>query len=555
MDAGRDSSDAPTLGALLRRRDLALRLESDPVPAALDRPIRWVHSSDLSDPTPFLSEGLALLTTGTQFLEAADGDPSDDRAFADYVRRLHARGVVALGFGTEVVRDGIPPALVAACREIGMPLFEVPYRTPFIAVARANAEAVAAQTYARRSWALAAQRAIALAALRPDGLGATLAELSRQLDTWVGLFDASGVLSREHPHHGLDPAVRDELHAEVGAVLRRGARAGSALRIGGMPFSLQTLGRGGHLRGVIAIAAGELDQEGRGVVTAVIAMAGLAFEQNQGLSRARGLLRAGLVQSLLTDDPALARRIARDLWGPLPTAPLTIAVTDAAASRMDALAESLELHADEHRGAFFFGRGDEGLVIVVPAREAPSGERTADAGPGGDESTLGDIAERFGLALGLSAPVGYDSFAEGVRQAQVALRSGGAGAGGARAGGARAGAGRAETPAGSLRRYRDIARGGVLAALATEEARVLARSALEPLVEHDESQGTALVETMRAWLDADGSHEASARALGVHRHTVRARIGLAERVLGRDLGTFAARAELWAALQAVGDRV
>ena len=56
-----------------------------------------------------------------------------------------------------------------------MPLFEVPYRTPFIAVARANAEAIAAQAYARRSWALAAQRAIALAALRPDGLGATVA--------------------------------------------------------------------------------------------------------------------------------------------------------------------------------------------------------------------------------------------------------------------------------------------------------------------------------------------------------------------------------------------
>ncbi|KAA9107683.1 PucR family transcriptional regulator [Microbacterium rhizomatis] len=522
MDA---SDDAPTLRALLRRRDLALRLEGEPkdlAPGALDRPVRWVHSSDLADPTPFLSEGLALLTTGTQFLGVSDTNHADDSAVEAYVRRLHARGVVALGFGTEVVREGIPQALIASCRAIGMPLFEVPYRTPFIAVARANAEAVAAQAYARRSWALAAQRAIALAALRPDGLGATLAELARQLDTWVGLFDASGVLTREHPAHGLDPAVRDELQAEVGAVLRRGARAGSALHIGDTPFSLQTLGRGGHLRGVIAIAAGELDQEGRGVVTAVIAMAGLAFEQNQGLSRARGMLRAGLVQSLLADDSTLARRISRDLWGPLPTAPVTIAVTEVVASRVDAIAELLELRADERRGALFFGRGTfenagEGFVVVVPST---------------DESVLVELAERFELALGLSAPAGYDGFAEGVRQAQVALRS--------------------STGAG-LRRYGDVARGGVLAALATDEARVLARSALAPLREHDAAHGTALIDTLRAWLDADGSHEASARALGVHRHTVRARIGLAERVLGRDLGTFAARAELWAALRALGD--
>ena len=196
-------------------------------PGALDRPVRWVHSSDLADPTPFLSEGLVLLTTGTQFLDAGE----DPEAFAAYVHRLAARGVVGLGFGTEVVRDGIPPALADACRDERMPLFEVPYRTPFIAVARANAEAIAAQAYARRSWALAAQRAIALAALRPDGLGATLAELSRQLDTWVGLFDAAGALSREHPARALGDGLLDELTGEVGAVLRRGARAGSSLRI------------------------------------------------------------------------------------------------------------------------------------------------------------------------------------------------------------------------------------------------------------------------------------------------------------------------------------
>jgi purine catabolism regulator len=35
----------------------------------------------------------------------------------------------------------------------------------------------------------------------------------------------------------------------------------------------------------------------------------------------------------------------------------------------------------------------------------------------------------------------------------------------------------------------------------------------------------------------------------VHRHTVRTRLALVERELGRDLGAFATRAELWAALR------
>jgi purine catabolism regulator len=57
------------------------------------------------------------------------------------------------------------------------------------------------------------------------------------------------------------------------------------------------------------------------------------------------------------------------------------------------------------------------------------------------------------------------------------------------------------------------------------------------------------VDAVRAWLENDARIDAAASALGVHRHTVRTRIALAERVLGTDLSAFPARAELWAALQ------
>ncbi len=504
--------EAPSLRSLLRRPDLGLRLESDEAEledGALDRPIRWIHSTDLADPTPFLSDGLTLLTTGTQFA----GSNDEPAVYADYVRRLAARGVLGLGFGTEVVRDGIPPALAEACRTARLPLFEVPYRTPFIAVARAGAEALAAQAYARRTWSLAAQRAISLAALRPDGLGATIAELARQFDAWVGLFDASGTLTREHPADALAAEARAAVSADVGVLLRRGVRAGSAVQAGDDRFTLQTLGHGGHLRGILAIAASDLDQEARGVLTAVIAMAELALGQSRELSRARSLLRAGLVQSLLAGDPALADGISRDLWGPLPIAPVTVALLDTGSARHEGIAELLELRAAEKRGTLFFGDGHDGLVLVVPA---------------GEIDVVEELVARFGVRAGLSDATAYAGFARALDQALIARDRGRA----------------------PITAFGQIARAGVLSTL-TDDARAVARAELEPLFAHDAATGTRLVETLRAWLDADCSHEASARALGVHRHTIRARLTLIERALGRDLAVFSTRAELWTALRAL----
>ncbi|HEX5856677.1 MAG TPA: PucR family transcriptional regulator [Microbacterium sp.] len=507
-----ESGGAATLRALLDRPDLGLRLEGDASDLE-NAPVRWVHSSDLVDPTPFLSEGLVLLTTGTQFVpDAAHPGADSPEAYDGYVRRLHARGVAGLGFGTEVVRAGIPPLLAEACARFGIPLFEVPYRTPFIAVARANAEAIAAEAYARRSWALAAQRAISLAALRPDGLGATLAELARQLGTWVGLYDTAGALAREYPPDQLGADVRDELAREAVSVLRSGARAASSVRLQGHAFSLQTLGRGGHLRGVMAIASEGLDQAARGVVTSVIAMAGLALEQTHDLARARGTLRAGLVQSLLTDDPRLARRVARELWGGLPAAPFVLGLATDVGRSSDAVAAFLELRAGEQDSPVFFGRGDDGLVVCVEER---------------DVGLIGELAAAFRLTVGVSAPAGYDAFSRAHREALLAA---------------------ADKP-GALTRFADVARRGVLALAEGGAAGEVARATLAPLHRHDAAHGTALVESARVWLEHDANGDAAARALGIHRHTLRSRISLIERLLDRDLRGFAARADLWAALQ------
>jgi PucR family transcriptional regulator, purine catabolism regulatory protein len=88
--------------------------------------VRWVHSTELSDPTPWLKGGEVLLSTGLQL--------AGPRAQREFVERLANHGIAALGFGTGFTHRRLPAALVTAAAKRGFPLFEVPYELPFIAI-------------------------------------------------------------------------------------------------------------------------------------------------------------------------------------------------------------------------------------------------------------------------------------------------------------------------------------------------------------------------------------------------------------------------------------
>lgn len=506
----------PTLRRLLSNPELDLRLltaESALPAPALDQVVQWVHSSDLADPTPFLSDGQVLLITGTQFDPAATA-PAD---FLPYVLRLRARGLAGLGFGTEVIRDGTPDGLVAACLEAGLPLFEVPYRIPFIAVSRYAADLAAEELFARNTWALKAQRAISLAALRPDGLTATLAELSRQLDHWVVLFDATGSIDRVFPPDALSSSTLAAVSAEATRLLRARRRSSGTIVTGGETLTLQTLGTSGHLRGVLALGgAGELDQAGQQVVTSVIALAGLALEQNTALDRAVGHLRSGLWHVLVSGDTRLASDIAMQMWGAMPAEPVRVGLVDSPIDGVDALSEWLELRVAEHPGALFYAADDGRIVLCFTD---------------GSASPVEELTSGFALKAGLSDAVGYADLARAHDQAGQALDR------------AREGDERVVS-------FDTISRQGVLAFLARTDAREVARTTLEPLIAADDANGSALVLSLRTWLEHNGTFDSAARQLGIHRHTLRARVAEAERLLGRDLSSFHARADLWAALLA-----
>jgi purine catabolism regulator len=141
----------PSLGAVLRTPRLRLRLLTGH--DALDRPVRWVAVSELTDPTPYLEGGELVLTTGMRW-----SPDQDAAAVRDYVGALVRRGVTGLGFGIGVAHDDVPAPLVAAAEAAGLPLLEVPRATPFIAVGKEVSRLLAREEYEGLTRAFAAGR-------------------------------------------------------------------------------------------------------------------------------------------------------------------------------------------------------------------------------------------------------------------------------------------------------------------------------------------------------------------------------------------------------------
>jgi Purine catabolism regulatory protein-like family/PucR C-terminal helix-turn-helix domain len=88
--------------------------------------VRWVHSTELTDPTPWLRGGELLLTTGLQLQSA--------KPQRELIARLAEHEIGGLGFGTGFAHKRLPPALADEARKRDFPLFEVPYELPFIAI-------------------------------------------------------------------------------------------------------------------------------------------------------------------------------------------------------------------------------------------------------------------------------------------------------------------------------------------------------------------------------------------------------------------------------------
>jgi purine catabolism regulator len=163
--------------------------------------VRWVHSTELPDPTPWLKGGELLLTTGMQL-----DTPKVQR---ELIERLADHHIAGLGFGTGFAHKRLPAALVTAARKRQFPLFEVPYELPFIAVTERAFAQLVNERYEMLQRNMAGDvLAEALAGhlypedlqarLRPFGIGDELAVLAfRPPDPSAAAASVERVLERE----------------------------------------------------------------------------------------------------------------------------------------------------------------------------------------------------------------------------------------------------------------------------------------------------------------------------------------------------------------------
>ncbi|KOG34749.1 PucR family transcriptional regulator [Streptomyces resistomycificus] len=554
----------PTLASLVHHSALKLTVRAGE--DRLDVPVRWAHVSELADPVPYMEGGELLLITALKL------DAEEPEAMRRYVKRLVGAGVVGLGFAVGVNYEEIPQALVDAAEQEGLPLLEVPRRTPFLAISKAVSAAIAADQYRAVTAGFAAQRELTKQALT-DGPEGLLGALASQVDGWAALYDASGAVVATAPDWAGRRAAR--LTADVERLRERPAPASSV--VGGPDHEdrveLHSLGTGRRPRAALAVGtAAALGTAERYAVHSAIALLTLTTERSRSLHAAEQRIGAAVLRMLLAGEPDHARAVAGHLYGGLLDAPFrmivaesassvsaarvqsdsharvpltkstaaTLAAADAHGDPLGALTEVVESAAARSGEAVLVvpeNGGGEGrrLVVLVAdggAAVAACGEYAAalEAARAGVREQAAGVDEDE-LIMGLSAPVGPIAAAAAYKQAEQALSV-------------------ARRRGRVFVEHEQLAAGSVVPLLADDAVKAFADGLLRPLYEHDATGRGDLVASLRAWLSRHGQWDAAAADLGVHRHTLRYRMRRVEEILGRSLDDPDVRMELWLALKA-----
>lgn len=516
-----------SLAALLSRDDLGLRQITGP-PAG-EVTIHGAHTSEMSDPYPYLLGGELLLTAGVHIPEAAGRPESFD--FDGYVARIVAAGGAALGFGVAPVHDTVPAGLVAACEEHGLPLVEVPPRTTFSGVARAVWQLMARARLSELRRITQAQQGLAAAASRPDPVPSVLRRLAGRLEGRAVLYGPEGA---EIAAAGREPGdeVRRAL-AELARFVTGHPSSTATDTVAGTRLAAYALGPGrGFVLGVAAPHRESGDHTIASVAAVLLSLLTGEHQSGTGAARSSALVRLLLgarreeVAPLLgggEGDGAVTR------WYVVHARPDTGAPDAVSASALGAALGSPLVDA-----------ADDVVRVLVPAppqaegdggvRSEGDGSVRPEAGaaaprkpPAGSDPAGSGPAAQPGWTLGVSAPVAPAEWPAADAQAARALA-------------------RARATRSALVRHAE--RPGFADLVPPGEAEAHARALLAPI-----GGVPALAETLRAWLSLHGSWDRTAVALSVHRNTVRQRIARCAALLGADLDDPDVRMELWFALR------
>lgn len=500
-----------TVRRLVGRAELGLSLVAGHEGA--ERTIEWAHPIELADPTPWLSGGELVMTTGLSI----GADPGDQ---FDYVTGLSVAGCAALAVDTGTRFTEVPVGIRSAGDASGLPVIAVPAATPFIAITKAVIEELTADRVREVQGVVDRQETLARATLR-GGIPATVQALGRAVNASVAVLDGDDRILAAYGPHAAD-IVAHVRTAEQSRRLR-GGRFSTSSTVAGGYCAVQSVSAGATSRSVLGIwSAASLSGREQLLMAHAASLIAIELGKPAKMIDAEERLRSATTVALLHSAAGVDDSVLR-YFGFDRDTEIVAAVFDGAEPLLEAQ-RRVTTGLTDRSVPFLMAPVNPGLLVIVPAGAADV------AIPALHEELSRQV--NASPAAGLSNVASLADVQRALRQAIVASRA--------------------------ARHGQHIAFASLdvfamfLADRSDDELTALADSLLGPLDAYDDQQGapSSLVATLHAFLRHNGERESAATELGIHRHTMRNRLARIRELTDLDLDAAQVRAELWIALMA-----
>ncbi|MGH3186247.1 MAG: PucR family transcriptional regulator [Streptosporangiaceae bacterium] len=531
----RDLLDVPGLG---------LRLLT--AAAGLDRAIRHVFTTDLPDPSRYLTPGDLVLTGLIWCREPGDADR--------FVRALVRAGAGVLGAGEAL--GEVPGEVIRACGRHGITLLAVPAETSFAAVTEEVARRLSGDRASAMTRVLGRRRLLLSAVAAVAGLDELFRLMGQEIGAECWLLTGLGRVVG-----GTGTALPSPLARRLACDYLKADRLPASTRVGGVcdapgtgKYSLFGVGGEPRLTSWFLACPGREQDWPHELRESVVELAAdVALERarlDAGRTGDRKLAEA-IVARLASDTsggtaPGEVASLMRTVGLPPDGGYLVVAMR-ADADRLTGpnterwrcdLAE--ELAVPYSGGAVVAALGEETVALVPLPAEPVRGEVQAAHAFAERLRATQPVFEsdpgRARLSVGVSAP------AEGVTALAGALHE----AGSAR----RLAAMRAGPAAVCVVTSDEVTSHELLlASVPGSVLRSFRERLLGPLLSYDERHRAELLPTLREFLACSGSWNVCAAKMYVHVNTVRYRMRRIEELTGRDLSSLEDQVDFFLALR------